>query len=73
MAQSVRRRLNSTANPSRYSLYMRYMAWIAALGLAAWILTRLPFTDLLQTITNLEPSQWIAWTGLNLFVIVLLT
>ena len=61
--------MNSTANSFPYS---RYLAWIAALGLAAWILSRLPFTDLLQTITDLRPSQWLVWIALNLTVIALL-
>lgn len=61
--------MNSTANSFPYS---RYLAWIAALGLAAWILSRLPFTDLLQIITDLGPSQWLVWIALNLTVIALL-
>jgi hypothetical protein len=51
---------------------MRYMAWLAALGLAVWILSKLPFTNLLQTVTNLQFSQWLGWIALNLFVIALL-
>lgn len=53
--------------------YSRYMVWFAALGLAAWILSRLPFTDLMQTISNLRLSQWMIWISLNLLVIALLT
>jgi uncharacterized protein (TIRG00374 family) len=48
------------------------MAWLAALGLAAWILSRLPFTSLLQTVTDLQPLQWLSWITLNLIVISLL-
>ncbi len=51
---------------------MRYMVWIAALGLAGWILSRLPFTDPIVTITNLEFSQWLVWIALNLAIIFLL-
>ena len=51
---------------------MRYMAWLAALGLVAWIFSRLPFTNLLQTVTNLQFSQWVGWFALNLFIIALL-
>jgi uncharacterized protein (TIRG00374 family) len=51
----------------------RYLTWIAALGLAAWILTLLPFTDLMQSITELGFSQWLVWAVLNLIVIMLLT
>ncbi len=51
---------------------MRYMVWFVALALAAWILSRLPFTDLLQTIKNLQLSQWIVWIALNLLIIMLL-
>jgi uncharacterized protein (TIRG00374 family) len=43
-----------------------------ALGLAGWILSRLPFTELVQTITGLHLSQWMAWIGFNLLVIILL-
>lgn len=51
---------------------MRYVSWLAALGLATWILSRLPFTDVMQTVTKLQLSQWMAWITLNLFVIALL-
>lgn len=50
----------------------RYLIWLLALGLAAWILSRLPFTELLQTITDLHVSQWMVWITLNLMVILLL-
>ena len=43
-----------------------------ALGLAFWVLSRLPFTALQETITDLHLSQWIVWTGLNLLIILLL-
>ncbi len=51
----------------------RYVTWLIAFALAAWIVSRLPFTELMQTITNLQFSQWIIWTSLNLLVIALLT
>ena len=43
-----------------------------ALALAGWILSRLPFAGLVQTITDLHLSQWMAWIALNLLVIMLL-
>ena len=43
-----------------------------AIGLAAWVLSRMPFTELVQSITDLHLSQWIIWTALNLIVILLL-
>lgn len=49
------------------------LTWLAALGLALWILTRLPLATVLQTLGDLRPWQWAAWIGLNLFVIALLT
>ncbi|MEX0964014.1 MAG: lysylphosphatidylglycerol synthase transmembrane domain-containing protein [Pseudohongiellaceae bacterium] len=52
---------------------MRYMVWIVALALAGWIFSRLPFTNLAQTISNLRLSQWLIWIALNLLVIALLT
>jgi len=51
----------------------RYMTWFIAFSLAVLIVSRLPFTELKQTITNLQLSQWIIWTSLNLLVIALLT
>tara|TARA_B110000858_G_scaffold198281_1_gene263719 strand:+ start:24395 stop:25405 length:1011 start_codon:yes stop_codon:yes gene_type:complete len=52
---------------------LRYLTWVTALGLAAWILSKLPFTELVQTITDLRLSQWMVWTALNLIVILLLS
>lgn len=49
-----------------------YLIWLLALGLVAWILSRLPFAALLQTITDLHFSQWMVWIALNLIVIMLL-
>ena len=51
----------------------RYMTWFIAFALATWILSRLPFTELIQTISNLQLPQWMVWTCLNLLVIALLT
>lgn len=48
------------------------MVWPIAIALAAWIITRLPFTGLVQTISNLQSLQWISWIALNVFIIVLL-
>lgn len=50
-----------------------YLAWLAALGLAAWILAKLPLSALVQSVTALHPSQWLIWISLNLAVIALLT
>ena len=49
------------------------MVWVVALGLAFWILSRLPFANLPQTIASLRPADWALWIVLNLFVILLLT
>ncbi len=51
----------------------RYMIWFVAFALVAWILSRLPFSELMQSLKNLQLSQWIIWTSLNLLVIALLT
>ena len=51
---------------------MRYMVWLVALGLAAWILSQLPLTAFVHTVTSLQPTQWIVWVFLNLLVIALL-
>lgn len=45
---------------------------MTALGLSGWILSKLPFNELVQTITNLLPWQWMVWITLNLIVIMLL-
>ena len=46
--------------------------WLAAFGLAAWILSQLPLTDVLQAVTGLSVSQWLPWVLLNLTIILLL-
>lgn len=51
---------------------LRYLTWVTALALAGWILSRLPFTELVQTIKDLHLSQWMVWIALNLLVIMLL-
>lgn len=46
--------------------------WIAALGLATWIVVQLPMDTVLQSIAQLRLQEWVLWVGLNLLVIVLL-
>jgi len=52
---------------------IRYLTWLVALGLAAWIVSRLPFTELVPTITGLRFPDWLAWITLNLLIIALFT
>ena len=48
------------------------IAWIVALGLAAWILSQLPLEAALQSVAGLGLEQWLLWIGVNLLVIALL-
>lgn len=48
-------------------------AWVAALALAATILSRLPIEAILPTLAAVPAWQWAVWVGLNLLVITLLT
>jgi uncharacterized protein (TIRG00374 family) len=49
------------------------LIWIAAFGLAAWILSQLPFTKVSLSVTELRVSEWLVWIALNLAVVMLLT
>ncbi len=49
------------------------LLWIAAFGLAAWILAQLPMEGVLQSVAELSLAQWLLWICLNLLVIALLT
>jgi uncharacterized protein (TIRG00374 family) len=48
------------------------LAWPIALGLATWILAKLPLASLPQAIAGLQVWQWLAWMSINLAVIILL-
>lgn len=48
------------------------IAWIVALGLAAWILSQLPLEAALQSVARLGLEQWLLWICVNLLVIALL-
>jgi len=48
------------------------IAWIVALGLAAWILSQLPLEAVLQSVAGLGLEQWLLWIVVNLLIIALL-
>lgn len=48
---------------------IRIFAWIIALTLAGWLIRDLPFTDILESVSNLSIQQWFYWTTLNLLII----
>jgi len=49
---------------------IRLITWIVALALAAWLIRDLPFTDILDSISNLSSQQWFYWSSLNLVIIL---
>jgi hypothetical protein len=49
------------------------LLWLAAFILLGWILSQLPFATIAQSIGTLSFEQWLAWTGLNLGIILLAT
>lgn len=51
---------------------LRYLTWLCALGLAAWILSKLPLSGFQQAIAGVQPVEWIAWIILNLLILGLL-
>lgn len=51
---------------------MSYIVWPVAIALAVWILSRLPFAGLVQTISSLQLTHWISWIALNVLIIALL-
>lgn len=48
------------------------IVWIVALGLAAWIVARLPLDAALESVNRLSLLQWHLWVSLNLLIIALL-
>ncbi len=48
---------------------IRIFAWIIALTLAGWLIRDLPFTDILESVSNLSMQQWLYWATLNLLII----
>lgn len=67
MAQRVRWRLKFS------NKFFSTLIWLAAFGLAAWILSQLPFTKVARSVTDLRVSEWLVWIALNLAVVMLLT
>ncbi|MDT8398630.1 MAG: lysylphosphatidylglycerol synthase transmembrane domain-containing protein [Pseudomonadales bacterium] len=49
------------------------LLWLLALVLAGWIVSRLPLAAIAQNISMLSWWQWLAWSGLNLLIIVMFT
>lgn len=49
------------------------LLWLAALLLAGWVLGRLPFARIVDSINTLSAGQWLGWIALNLGIISLST
>ncbi len=49
------------------------LLWLAALILVGWVLSQLPLTTIVQSITKLSLGQWLAWIALNLGIVLLAT
>ncbi|MFA5699951.1 MAG: lysylphosphatidylglycerol synthase transmembrane domain-containing protein [Desulfuromonas sp.] len=53
----------------RYRVFQA-LTWFFALGLAVWILARLPLTTIRASLAGLSLAQWLLWTALNLAILV---
>ena len=47
------------------------LLWLVALGLVAWILSRLPLDSIAQIMAGLSWPQWLIWGGINVLVLLL--
>lgn len=54
----------------RYQWIM-LLLWLLALALAGWTLTQLPLEAIGQTMQALTWPQWLAWSGVNVLIILL--
>ncbi len=54
----------------RYQWIM-LLLWLLALSLAGWTLTQLPLDSIAQTMKALTWPQWLAWSSVNVLIILL--
>lgn len=49
------------------------LLWLTALILVGWVLSQLPFATIVESISTLSLTQWLAWIGINIGIILLAT
>ncbi len=52
---------------------IQILIWLFAIGLAVFVISKLPLADLGSSLLQLSPTNWIVWIFINIIIIVLLT